>query len=116
MSLSPTDVPPLPTPQVTPDSPSNTYTAEFDAAVYNPFDEEQVDQDEGGTSMAMAGPSYNERNSVSAVTSARKSKYKKKRGMQAYLRSIKMLRARGYTSRGGLSISDWCCFRSFSSH
>jgi hypothetical protein len=116
MSPSPADAPPLPTPQVNPDSPSNTDTAEFDAAVHNPFDEEQVDQDEGGTAMVIAEPSYNERGPVSAITSARKSKYKKKRGMQAYLRSIKMLRARGYMSRGGLSISDWCCFRSFSSH
>ena len=70
MSPSPADAPPLPSPQVNPDSPSNTDTAEFDAAVHHPFDEEQVDQDEGGTSMAIAEPSYNERGFVSAATSA----------------------------------------------
>jgi hypothetical protein len=78
MSQSQTSVPPLPALQVNPDSPSNTDTVEFDGAIHNPFDDEQDDQDEGGTSMAIAEPSYNERGSVSAVTSARKSKYKKK--------------------------------------
>jgi hypothetical protein len=60
----------MPALQVNPDSPFNTDTVEFDGAVHNPLDDKQEDQDEGGTSMAIAEPSYHERGSVSAVTSA----------------------------------------------
>jgi hypothetical protein len=66
--------------QMEPNSPSNIDNVELDTAVYQPFDDEQEDQEEGGTSMAMAvaEPDYHERGTVAAVTSARKTKYKKK--------------------------------------
>ena len=63
-SPSPAGVPALPPLQIGPDSPSNTDNIEFDASVHHPFDEEkeqQEDQDEGGTAMAVAEPGYNER-------------------------------------------------------
>ncbi len=76
-------MPALPPFQIRPDSPSNTDNIDFEASVHHPFDEENEQQEEeveeeGGTAMAVAEPGYNERGSVSAVTSARKSKYKKK--------------------------------------
>ena len=80
-SPSPAGVPALPPFQIGPDSPSNTDNIEFDASFHHSFDEEkeqQEEEDEGGTAMAVAEPGYNERGSVSAITSARKSKYKKK--------------------------------------
>jgi hypothetical protein len=53
---------------------------ELYTAVYHPFDDVQEEQEEGGTSVAMAvvEPDYHERGTVDAVTSAMKTKYKQK--------------------------------------
>ena len=78
LSPSPAGVPTLPPFQIGPDSPSNTDNIDFDAVVHHPFDEEKEqheEEEEGGTAMAVAEPGHNERGSVSAVTSAGKSKY-----------------------------------------
>jgi hypothetical protein len=77
-SPNPAGVPALPPYQTGPNSPSNSDCREFDATVHHPFDEDEEEQEGEGTSMAVAEPGYNERGSVSAITSARKSKYKKK--------------------------------------
>ncbi len=103
-------MPAIPSLQIEPDSLSNPDNIDFDASVHHPFDEEQEEPEEGGTSVAVAEPGYNERGSVSTVTSARKSKYKKTvlsvlpPDMQANSRSIKFLRERSTCREDGCEI------------